>query len=194
MNQLLAMRSLTMLPVVTLGGDAVAHVKDTLLDAAAGHVTGFSVTGRGLLSGPRRQSLPWPAVHSLGPDAVMVRDERAVLGLPLSAVRGDASRGRLLGARVVTEEGEPVGTVLDVLVEGGTSGRVAAFRLAARRELVRGSRHRRHRAYLPRAEALSVSGRTLVVPRHATAYVADDLTGFVSGAGARHERAGGVPS
>src|SRR5690606_26981258 len=170
MNELMAVRSLTMLPVVTLGGDAVAHVKDTLRDGTAGHVTGFTVTrrgllsgplrhsllwpagyalgpaavrhrrqtalrglacatltgdarhvlgftvtGRGLLSAPPRQSLPWPAVYALGPDAVMVRDERALLGLPLSAVRGDALRGRLLGARVVTEEGEPVGTVLDVL-------------------------------------------------------------------------------
>ncbi|MBD9733406.1 PRC-barrel domain-containing protein [Streptomyces sp. H28] len=193
MNELMAVRSLTMLPVVTLGGDAVAHVKDTLLDGTAGHVTGFTVTGRGLLSGPLRQSLPWPAVYSLGPDAVMVRDDRALLGLPLSAVRGDALRGRLLGARVVTEEGEPVGTVLDVLVEGGTSGRVAAFRLAAGRALVRGSRHHRHRAYLPRAEALSVSGRTLVVPAHATAYVADDLTGFLSRAGTRHDRARSAP-
>src|SRR5690606_39642556 len=75
---------------------------------------------------------------------------------------------------------EPVGTVLDVLVEGGTSGRVAAFRLAAGRALVRGSRHHRHRAYLPRAEALSVSSRTLVVPAHTPAYVAHDLTAAVS--------------
>ncbi|EPJ42248.1 hypothetical protein STAFG_0715 [Streptomyces afghaniensis 772] len=39
MNELRAARSLTTLPVVTLGGDAVAQVKDTLFDAAAGGST-----------------------------------------------------------------------------------------------------------------------------------------------------------
>ncbi|MFI7141496.1 PRC-barrel domain-containing protein [Streptomyces massasporeus] len=52
MNELLAARSLTTLPVVTLGGDAVAQLKDTVFDAAAGRITGFTLSGRGLLSGP----------------------------------------------------------------------------------------------------------------------------------------------
>ncbi|MEU9350359.1 PRC-barrel domain-containing protein [Streptomyces griseoloalbus] len=194
MNGLTAVRSLTTLPVVTLGGDAVAHVKDTVFDPSAQRIASFTLTGRTLLSGPLPQDLPWPAVHCLGHHAVMVRDAGALFDLPLSVARRDAVRGRLLGAQVLTEDGDLVGTVLDVLVEGGTSGRLVAFRLAAHRELVHGSRHRRHRAYVPRGEALSVTGRTLVIPAHATTYVTDDLPGFVARVGARHDRGRGVAS
>ncbi|CAL9370242.1 PRC-barrel domain-containing protein [Streptomyces griseomycini] len=193
MNELMAVRSLTTLPVVTLGGDAVAHVKDTVFDASAVRITGFTLTGRTLLSGPLPQDLPWPAVHCLGHHAVMVRGREALCDVPLSVARRDALHGRLLGARVVTDAGDVVGTVLDVLVEGGTSGRVVAFRLAAHRELVHGSRHRRHRVYVPRGEALSASGRTLVIPARATAYVTDDLPGFAARAGAHRDRGRSAP-
>ncbi|MEF9901922.1 PRC-barrel domain-containing protein [Streptomyces sp. P9-A2] len=195
MSELLAVRSLSTLPVVTLGGDAVAHVKDTVLDVEAGCITGFTLTSRTLLAGSPARDLPWPAAHSLGRHAVMVRDKEALCDLPLSVSRRDALRGRLLRAQVLTDEGDRLGTVLDVLVEGGTSGRIVAFRLAAHRGLVPGSRHRqhrRHRVYVPYGEAVSVSGRSLVVPAHITAYVTDDLPDFVARAGAFHARRTGV--
>ncbi|BFO17621.1 hypothetical protein SHKM778_40090 [Streptomyces sp. KM77-8] len=75
MNGLTAVRGLTTLPVVTLGGDAVAHVKDTVFDPEAGRIASFTLTGRTLLSGPLPRDLPWAAVHCLGRHAVMVRDE-----------------------------------------------------------------------------------------------------------------------
>lgn len=194
MNDLTAVRSLTTLPVVTLGGDVVAQVKDTVFDASAERIGGFTLTGPALLSGPVPQDLPWPPVHCLGPHAVMVRGPEALFDLPLSVARRDALRGRLLGARGVTETGEAVGVVPDVLVGGGTGGRVAAFRLAAHREPVHGPRHRRHRVYVPRGEALGVSGRTLVIPSHATACVTGDLPDFVARVGARRDRVrGGAP-
>ncbi|MFD7686985.1 PRC-barrel domain containing protein [Streptomyces sp. NPDC059781] len=192
MNGLTAVRSLTTLPVVTLGGDAVAHVKDTVFDPEGERIASFTLTGRTLMSGPLPRDLPWQAVHCLGRHAVMVRDEGALFDLPLSVARRDALRGRLLGAHVLTDDGDLVGTVLDVLVEGGTSGRLVAFRLAAHRELVHGSRHRRHQVYVPRGEALSVSGRTLVIPAHATTYVTDDPPAFAARAGARHDRGRGA--
>ncbi|EPJ41992.1 hypothetical protein STAFG_0939 [Streptomyces afghaniensis 772] len=120
MNELRAARSLTTLPVVTLGGDAVAQVKDTLFDAAAGRVDGFTLSGRGLLSGPLKQSLPWTAVHSLGHDAVMIVDAGALADTPVAVARRAVQQGRVLHARVLTDEGAEVGTVLDVIVEGGT--------------------------------------------------------------------------
>jgi sporulation protein YlmC with PRC-barrel domain len=193
MNELMAARSLTTLPVVTLGGEAVAQIKDTVFDAAAGRVTGFTLSGRGLLSGPLKQSLPWPAVHSLGRDAVMVRDARALQDTSAVVARREAQQGRVLHARVLTDEGAEVGTVLDVIVEGGTSGRVVGFRIAAARTLVKGSRRRRHRVYVPRGETLAVSGRALVVPADAVRHVADDLTEFTARVGAFRDEHGGTP-
>jgi sporulation protein YlmC with PRC-barrel domain len=184
MNELLAARSLTTLPVVTLGGEAVAQVKDTVFDAAAGRITGFTLSGRGLLSGPLKQSLPWSGVHALGPHAVMIRDARALQDTSVVVARREAQQGRVLHAKVLTDEGAEVGTVLDVIVEGGTGGRVVGFRIAAGKALVQGSRRRRHRVYVPRGETLTVSGRALVIPADATRYVADDLPAFVTRVGA----------
>ncbi|MEU4488438.1 PRC-barrel domain-containing protein [Streptomyces purpurascens] len=194
MNQLMAARSLTTLPLVTLGGDAVAQIKDTVFDAAAGRITGFTLSGRGLLSGPLKQSLPWPAVHALGPHAVMIVDAGALADTPVVVARREAQQGRVLHAKVLTDEGAEVGTVLDVVVEGGTSGRVVGFRIAAVKALVKGSRRRRHRVYVPRGETLAVSGRALVIPAEATRYVADDLPAFAARVGAFHQGHEGPPS
>jgi uncharacterized protein YrrD len=193
MNELRTARSLTTLPVVTLGGDAVAHVKDTLFDTAAGHVTGFTLSGRGLLSGMLKQSLPWTAVHSLGHDAVMIADAGALADTPVAVARREAREGRVLHAKVLTDEGAEVGTVLDVIVEGGTSGRVVGFRIAAGKGLAQGSGRRRHRVYVPRGETLTVSGRALVIPAEATRYVADDLPAFAARVDAFDEGHEGTP-
>jgi sporulation protein YlmC with PRC-barrel domain len=165
-------------PVVTLDGDAVAQVKDTVFDGPGGRITGFTLSGRGLLAGPLKRSLPWPAVYALGPHAVMIHS-REVLAEPSAVVaRKEASHGRVLGARVLTDTGAEVGVVLDVVVEGGISGRVVGFRIAARDALVPGSKHRRRKVFLPRGETLAVSGRALVVPADTIRFVADDLPEF----------------
>ncbi|MER5346658.1 MULTISPECIES: PRC-barrel domain-containing protein [Streptomyces] len=180
MSELMSARDLGGRPVVTLGGEAVARVKDTVFDGPAGRVTGFTLNGRGLLAGPLKQSLPWSAVHSLGRDAVMILG-RGVLAEPAAViVRDEAAHGRVLGARVLTDGGTEVGTVLDLVVEAGISGRVVGFRIAARQSLESGSKRRRRKVYVPRGETLAVSGQALVIPADATRFVADDLAGFAA--------------
>ncbi|MEU8730884.1 PRC-barrel domain-containing protein [Streptomyces tendae] len=180
MNELMAARSLTTRPVVTLGGDAVAQVKDTVCDAAAARITGFTLTGRGLLSGPLKEGLPWSAVHALGHDAVMIRDRRGLVAAAAMTAHQQNLRARLLGTRVLTEAGAEIGTVLDVVVEGGTGGRVVGFRVAASRRFVPGHARHRRRVYVPRGETLTVTGRALVLPDDAVRHVADDLPGFTA--------------
>lgn len=188
-SELMAARSLTTLPVVTLMGDAVAQVKDTVFDAPAGRITGFTLSGRGLLSGPLKQSLPWSGVHALGHHAIMIRDPGVMTEAAAVVVRKEAARGRVLGARVLTDAGTEVGKVLDVVVEGGSSGRVVGFRIAASKSLApSGSGHRRRKVYVPRGETLAVSGQALVVPADATLYVAEDLPSFVGQVQAFHAR------
>ncbi|MEU6556544.1 PRC-barrel domain-containing protein [Streptomyces sp. NPDC046915] len=187
----MAARSLSTLPVVTLAGDAVAQIKDTVFDAPAGHITGFTLSGRGLLSGPLKQSLPWSGVHSLGHHAVMINDPGVLTEAAAVVVRREAVKGRVLGAKVLTDAGTEVGRVLDVVVEGGASGRVVGFRIAASRSPASGtsgSNRRRHKVYVPRGETLAVSGQALVVPADATLYVAEDLPGFAGQVQAFHAR------
>ncbi|MFC8871773.1 PRC-barrel domain-containing protein [Streptomyces sp. NPDC057148] len=186
MNELMAARSLTTRPVVTLGGDAVAHVKDTVCDTDASRITGFTLTGRGLLSGPLKEGLPWPSVYALGHDAVMIRDRRGLVSAAAMTAHQQTLRARVLGARVLTEAGDELGTVLDVVVEGGTGGRVVGFRVAASRRFVPGHTRHRRRVYVPRGESLRVAGRSLVLPGEAARHVADDLSGLTA-------LVGGVP-
>ncbi|WP_055489291.1 PRC-barrel domain-containing protein [Streptomyces sp. TP-A0356] len=190
MNELVGARELSGRPVVTLGGDAVAQVKDTVFDGPAGHVTGFTLSGRGLLAGPLRKSLPWTAVHALGRHAVMVRGHDALVEPSAVVARKEAANGRVLGARVLTDAGTEIGVVLDVVVEGGTSGRVVGFRLDAHASLVTASRRRRRKVFVPRGETLAVSGRALVVPADAVRFVADDLAGFAARVEAFRTRGG----
>jgi len=96
----------------------------------------------------------------------------------------------VLGARVLTDTGAEVGVVLDVVVEGGISGRVAGFLVSARDAVVPGARRRRRKVYLPRGETLAVSGRALVIPGDATRFVADDLTEFADQVAAYRVRDG----
>jgi len=189
-SELMAARSLSTLPVVTLTGDAVAQIKDTVFDAPAGRITGFTLSGRGLFSGPLKQSLPWSGVHSLGHHAVMISDPGVLTETAAVVLRREATKGRVLGAKVLTDAGTEVGKVLDVVVEGGTSGRVVGFRIAASKSLASGTGHRRHKVYVPRGETLAVSGQALVVPADATLYVAEDLPSFVGQVQAFHARGG----
>ncbi|MER7055667.1 PRC-barrel domain-containing protein [Streptomyces sp. NPDC000351] len=180
MNELMAARSLSTRPVVTLGGDAVAHVKDTVCDAAAGRITGFTLSGRGLLSGPPKEGLPWSAVYALGHDAVMIRDRRGLVSAAAMMAHQRTLRARVLGARVLTESGTEIGTVLDVVVEGGTDGRIVGFRVAASRRLAPGRGRRHRRVYVPRRGKVSVAGRSLVLPDEAARHVADGLPGLTA--------------
>ncbi|WP_318205567.1 PRC-barrel domain-containing protein [Streptomyces sp. SCL15-4] len=165
---------LTKRVVVTLGGEAVAQVRDTLFDARAGRITGFTLSGRGLLAGPLKESLPFSGVHAIGPSAVMIPGETALEKRDLVAGAGEAGHGQVIGAPVLTDQGTEIGRVLDVVIEAGVGGRVAGFEIAADETA---DRHQR-KVFIPRGETLAVSGRALVIPAHARHFVADDLPSF----------------
>ena len=75
MSVLLRAAELVKRPVVTLAGKDVAQIKDVVYASSTGELSGFTLNGRGIFAGPMRKTLPWAAVHGLGPDAVMIKDE-----------------------------------------------------------------------------------------------------------------------
>ncbi|MEU3841153.1 PRC-barrel domain-containing protein [Streptomyces sp. NPDC028635] len=176
MSTLLLASELTGRVVVTLGGEALAKVKDTVFDAPAGRVIGFTLNGRGLLAGPLRRSLPFAGVHAVGPSAVMVRDETALVERRAVIGSGEAAHGDVLGAPVLTDQGTEVGTVLDLVVASGAGGRVVGFEIAAHARLER----RQRKVFIPRGQTLAVSGQALVVPTSARHFLADDLPHFAA--------------
>lgn len=173
MITLMLARELSGREVVTLAGDAVARIKDTVFDAGAGRITGFTLSGRGLLAGPLKRSLPFSAVHAVGPAAVMIPSE-AVLADREAVVGSRSAGGQVIGAPVLTDQGTAIGTVRDVVVEAGAGGRVVGFEIAADERF---DSHRRH-VFIPRGETLAVSGEAMVVPARASHFAAADLPSF----------------
>ncbi|MEU6994983.1 PRC-barrel domain-containing protein [Streptomyces sp. NPDC046465] len=167
----LAAGDLTKRPVVTLGGEAVAQIKDVVLDGAGGRIAGFTLAGRGLLSGPMRKSLPWTAVHALGTDAVMITSAEALEDKAAVASWQEASGGLVRGARVLTDQGVQVGTVLDVLIEAGREGRVVGVEMTSTEAL---GRHER-KVFLPLGGRPAMTGDTLMVPARHTEHVVEEL-------------------
>ncbi|MEU8570693.1 PRC-barrel domain-containing protein [Streptomyces pathocidini] len=161
-------------PVVTLGGEAVAQVRDIVFDSGGGHIVGFTLSGRRRLSGPMKRSLPWEGVYALGHDAVMIENEDALEDPGEVVERTEAKGGDVLESRVLTDGGKDVGKIVDVVVQAGTTADVVGY------EIEPGDARGRHprTAFLPRAETISVSGEALVIPALATEFMADDLPGF----------------
>lgn len=162
---------ITKRPVVTLGGEAVAQVKDVVLDATNGRIAGFTLAGRGLLAGPLRKSLPWAGVHSLGADAVMIPSADALEDRAAVASWDETAAGPVRGAGVLTDRGLRVGTVLDVVVETGREGRAVAIEVDSAEAL---GRHQR-KVFLPLGARPAMTGDTLMIPAADIEYVVDDI-------------------
>ncbi|MEU2900565.1 PRC-barrel domain-containing protein [Streptomyces sp. NPDC001273] len=173
MNVLMLASDITRRPVVTLGGEAVAQVKDVVFDGHAGRVSGFTLSGRGLFSGPLRQALPWEAVTGLGPHAVMIHDETALKSRDEVADSAEAAHGNVLGARVLTDTGTDLGRITDVVIEV-----TAAQALVAGYEITpaKAPGHHGRTVFIPLARTIAVSGEALVVPAAAAEFMADDLS------------------
>lgn len=181
MSRLMRTSELMKRPVVTMGGEDVAQVKDIVYSAGGGAVGGFTLAGRGLLSGPLKQALAWSSVMALGPDAVMIRDEDvlepAANVLDRSAATG-GSGGDVLGSQVLTDTGTELGTVVDVVLEvadrGGGQCGVVGYEVESSEALgTKGTK-----VFVPLPDTLAASGDHLLVPASAKDFVAHDLAGF----------------
>ncbi|WP_432044059.1 PRC-barrel domain-containing protein [Streptomyces cadmiisoli] len=160
------------LAVVTLDGEDIAQVKDIVFDATRGSVRCFTLSGRGLLSGPLKRDLPWNNVYALGPDAVMIRDGNALAEDDRTTKDLLASGGGdVLGVRAMTDGGTDLGKIIDVILETGRTPAVAGYEIEA-------AGRRRHRVMLPVITPVAVSDEMVVVPDAVSEFTAGDLTGF----------------
>lgn len=180
MNLLLRASEIVERPVVTLGGDDVAQVRDVVFSGSNGDVVGFTLAKRGLFGGRLREVLPWRGVVALGPDAVIIADQAALSFEPL-ATDGTSEQGDgdVLGDKVITDSGVELGRVIDAVIEvSAGSARVVGYEMdpAPTFEPVHGRQGRR--LFVPRPETLAASNQVVVVPAAAVDYVADDLAGF----------------
>ncbi|MFD5699526.1 PRC-barrel domain-containing protein [Streptomyces lasiicapitis] len=170
MRELYLASELAKRPVVTLGGEAVAQIKDTVFDGGSARVAGFTLAGRGLFSGPLHRGLPWTGVHALGPDALMIPDADVLADRAAVASGAEAAAGLVHGTKVLTDRGVAVGTVLDVVVVSGRSGEVVGVKIASNEALG----HHERDVYLALPGPVAMTGDTVLVPAEDTENLAAD--------------------
>ena len=161
-------------PVVTLGGELVAEIKDIIFESTGGRIAGFTLRNPGLFSRSRKDSLPWSEVHGIGRDAVMVTDETELPAAKQLAPRKQARKANVLEDRVLTDNGRDLGRVVDVVLHCGTRLEVVGYEVEASEALGTAGR----RVLIPLPDTVAVSGENLIVPAAATEFVSDDMAGF----------------
>jgi uncharacterized protein YrrD len=179
--RLMRTSEVTKRPVVTMSGEDVAQIKDVVYAAGGGAVVGFTLSGRGLFSGPLKQALPWSAVAALGANAVMITDDTALQPSNTvfdSSASPDGSGGNVLGSQVLTDSGIDLGTVVDVILEVEHSHPdecdVVGYEIEASEALA--AKHTK--MLIPLPDTLAASGEHLIVPAAARDFIAHDLAGF----------------
>ncbi|MGH3722264.1 MAG: PRC-barrel domain-containing protein [Pseudonocardiaceae bacterium] len=171
-------------PVVTLSGELVAEIKDIVFERTGGRIAGFTLRNPGLFSRSRKDSLPWSGVHGVGRDAVMVSDETVLVAAKELAPRKQARKADVLEDRVLTDSGQNLGRVVDVVLHSGTSLDVVGYEIQASEALGTAGR----RVFIPLPDTVAVSGENLIVPAAATEFVSEDLAGFGAAVGAFRAR------
>jgi uncharacterized protein YrrD len=161
-------------PVVTLGGELVAEIKDIVFESTGGRIAGFTLRNPGLFSRSRKDSLPWSEVYGVGRDAVMVSDEAVLVAAKELAPRKQARKADVLEDRVLTDNGRDLGRVVDVVLHCGTRLEVVGYEVEASEALGTAGR----RVLIPLPDTVAVSGENLIVPAAATEFVSEDLAGF----------------
>ncbi len=173
MNRLLRATEIIGLPVVTLGGDDVAEVRDVVYEPNRGGLTGFTLNKRGFFSGRMKDVLTIDSVRAVGRDAIVVDDDDALTDTgdgkgPIATASPDRD---VIGASVVTDAGSRLGEVTDVVINLGRKAAAVGYELVSADD---GDR----RVFVPLPEQLAISGDALMVPNVFDEFVRDDLTGF----------------
>ena len=164
-------------PVVTIDeGEDVAEVKDVVYGTADAAVLGFTLNRRGFLGGPMREVVAWSDAAAVGRHAVMIATAGAITANDdlLQDVRASRRRN-VLGSDVITDAGQRLGKVTDVVVLVDERPEVVGYEITGGDVLSpRGS----GRVFVPLPDTLAVSGEALMVPAAVSDFVTDDLTGF----------------
>jgi uncharacterized protein YrrD len=114
--------------VVTLNdADKVGYIANAYVGSNGGDVAGFQVVMRGLLAGHR--VFTWDSLSSIGADAVTIPGEEALHEVNRSPLADALSTESLIGAKVMAEQGEELGSIGDLDFDPG-SGAINEYVLA----------------------------------------------------------------
>lgn len=151
-------------------GNDIAEIRDTVYDSRGNQLIGFTLNKRGWLRGRCKQTLPIESIAAIGRDAVMVEREQDLIDptdapTPLTTSTDSIS---IIGIEVMTQAGEQLGTIDDLVVETGDDPRAVGFRLSSSGGPV----------FVPISAQMALSDERLLLPAEADAFVRHDLAGF----------------
>jgi uncharacterized protein YrrD len=179
--------ALSGLPVVTLGGEREALIKDVVFDRSDGRVAGFTLNNPGLLSRSRKDALPADAVHGFGDAAVTIKDISVLVPIDQIAPAAERAGADVLNGQVLTDGGTELGKVVDVILDLGVRPPdVVGYEIEPGPALPSHGK----RVFVPLPVTGAVSGERLIVPAAATEFVADDLGAFAMAMAAFRDRMG----
>jgi sporulation protein YlmC with PRC-barrel domain len=121
---------LTGRPLVSIAeGEALADVKDVVYSPTVGRLLGLTLNKRGgIFAGPMKGVLGLDGIYAIGQDAVMVDDSGALAERGGSSGSGGGDAVNVLGNEVLTDGGNRLGVVTDLIVAigvvAGTLGEV----------------------------------------------------------------------
>ncbi len=143
--------------VVTLdGADKIGYIGSAYISDNGANIIGFEVDMRGLLAGHR--VFTWDHLSSIGADAVTIPDEEALHEQTRSALANALSTSDVIGAKVMAERGDDLGSVGDIEFDDG-SGAITGYILSpSLMERIEG-----HRETFAPSAIQSVSASMLVV-------------------------------
>ena len=140
--------------------DKVGYVDHVLLDLNAEQAVAIEVKLLGLFSGDK--ILPWADIQSIGEDAVTIQNEEVLRDEKDSPLRDYPSAASIEGSKVMTQDGQDVGSVGDVDIDPGT-GKVVAYLL--KEGLLASLAHNKRE--IPVADVISISPNMIVVQNQA---------------------------
>jgi len=114
-------REIIDLPVVTFStGGKLASVDDLIVDPERRQVLALLIDQGGLFRSPR--AIPFGRIQAIGPDVVIIPDSKAALDIGRDPVLKKLIRDdiNVRGLRVVTEDGQKLGEVQDMLIDDKT--------------------------------------------------------------------------
>jgi len=175
-DRVLRARDLLGIPVVTLGGDDVAEVRDVVYDSERGALLGFTLNKRAWFGGQLAELLPDDSVYAIGKDAVMIETSAALVQANEAPdpVAHAAPQRNVVGASVLTESGTNLGEVTDVILALGRQVRAVGYEVTGGGS----ARSEKTARYIPLPEQIAISGDALIVPDEVDRFVEDDLAGF----------------
>lgn len=167
------------MPIYTLEkGKRLGTVKDVIYDGERSKLIAFTLEEPGLIS-PERRILPFDKVGSIGRDAIMIEKDDVLIetkDYPEEA-RQLSQKGTLIGKRVITQSGNILGNITDILIDEDT-GKAISFEVSGgvARDIGTG------RNYVGAPEVVNLGEDAVIVPDNTEVVFTEQEPGGLAGA------------